>query len=107
MSALTRQTKTPQGIVWMVIGTMCVVLLMSMACTVVLAWRGVEPVLVVFSLIKDVILLTLGHVSGVLNNTRTQEIPSNEKVDTTETSRTVTDTRTEPRDETGKEPAGK
>lgn len=98
---MPREAKTPQPLVYMIIGTMCTVLLLNIGCTVYLAIRGVEPVSIVFSLLKDVTLLVLGHVSGVLNNTRSAETKSNDqKVDTSE----VTITRTDVRDESGETP---
>lgn len=80
--------KTPQPIVYMIIGTACAVVLSIVAADIFIAVKEIQTG-DSFLVLKDVLLTTLGAILGFLANTRSAEV----KLDGTKTETTTSVTK--------------
>jgi hypothetical protein len=65
--------KTPQPVIYLVIGTIAIVVIGISSTMCFMAIRGLEAT-EVFSSLKDVLILFSGVLAGLLTNTRSAEV---------------------------------
>lgn len=81
------QPRTPQPIVYMIIGTACLVVICSVAANIFITIHNI-PTDAAFLVLKDVLLTTLGALLGFLANTRAAPSKDDQKVEEVTTTTT-------------------
>lgn len=84
--------KTPQPILYIIIGSLSLSLLGIIGCFIMLCFTELPPPTEVFGALKDICLINLGALTGLLVNTRSAEVkpPDNTVIQSTESNASTT-----------------